>query len=59
MNSSGAASGGPMIQAVSAVAWAMPAARARSASPVTRSAMVAKRAGEKNWLAELSSSTVP
>ncbi len=57
-NSSGAASGGPMIQAVCAVAWAMPAARARSASSVTSSAMIENRAGVKNWLAALSTSTI-
>lgn len=58
VNSSGAARGGPMIQAVSPVACAMPAALARSASPVTRSARTAKRAGEKNWPAAWSRSTV-
>ncbi len=57
-NSSGAASGGPTIQAVCAVAWAMPAARARSASSVTSSAMIENRAGVKNWPAALSTSTI-
>ncbi len=55
----GAANGGPRIRAVWLVAWVIPAARARSASPFIRSAMIVKRAGAKNLAAACSTSTVP
>jgi hypothetical protein len=55
--SSGAAMGGPRMTAVAAVAWPSPKALARSASPWTISPIVAKRAGLKNWPAELTTRT--
>jgi len=48
VNSSGAASGGPMIMALASVACAIPDAFARSASPVTMSLSSVNRAGMKN-----------
>ena len=53
-NSSGAAIGGPMMDAAAVVAWPMPTACARSVSSGTTTLIVAPRAGSKKDPAALS-----
>lgn len=58
VNSSGAASGGPMIAASAWVDCSIPAARARSVSPGTISPRIATLAGMKKVPAALTPNTM-